>query len=158
MTLHSKTEVGRLADQLERSFFGGAWHGPATREALHGISAAEAERRLDGSPHTIVELVRHITFWLDAAYKRIIEGHDVAPDSDWPEEQALTDEAWTQAITELERTQAKLHNALIDLDDDRLDDSVSGSDPTVRGLLLGTLQHNAYHTGQIVQIKRELAK
>ena len=30
--------------------------------------------------------------------------------------------------------------------------------PTVRGLLLGTLQHNAYHTGQIVHIAQELAK
>jgi uncharacterized damage-inducible protein DinB len=157
MAFRSNAEVGRLADQLERSFHGGAWHGPATREALTGIDAATAERRLDGSPHTIVEHVRHITFWLKAAYLRIIEGHDVAPEADWPEEEALTDEAWTQAIAELEQAHAKLHSALLDLDDNRLDDAVAGSDPTVRTLLLGTLQHNAYHTGQIVQVARELA-
>jgi uncharacterized damage-inducible protein DinB len=157
MAFRSNAEVGRLADQLERSFHGGAWHGPATREALAGIDAATAERRLDGSPHTIIEHVRHITFWLNAAYLRISEGRDVSEEADWPEESALTDQAWTQAITELEQAHAKLHAALLDLDDDRLDDAVAGSDPTVRGLLLGTLQHSAYHTGQIVQIARELA-
>jgi len=35
------------------------------------------------------------------------------------------------------------------LDDTRLDDAVDGSDPTLRGMLIGLLQHNAYHAGQI---------
>ena len=158
MALSINTEVGRLADQLERSFHGGAWHGPATREALIGIDAATAGRRPDGSRHTIVKLVRHITFWLDAANLRVVGGRDVDPESDWQEDGVLTDEAWTRAITELEQAHAKLHTALLDLDDERLDGPVPGLDPTVRGLLLGTLQHNAYHTGQIVHIAQELAK
>jgi uncharacterized damage-inducible protein DinB len=154
----TNVEVGRLADQLERSFHGGAWHGPATREALTGIDAATASRRPPGSPHTIVKLVRHITFWLNADCLRIFEGRDVDPQSDWREEGELTDEAWTRAITELEQAHEKLHAALLDLDDERLDDAVPGSDATVRGMLLGTLQHNAYHTGQIVHVAQELAK
>jgi uncharacterized damage-inducible protein DinB len=157
MAISSTSEVGRLADQLERSFHGGAWHGPATLEALTGIDAAAADRRPDGSPHSIVELVRHIAFWLNAAHVRIASGRDVAPEDDWPTEAPLTDEAWTQTVVELERAYTKLHAALLDLDDDRLNDAVPGSDPTVRGLVLGTLQHNAYHTGQIVQMARELA-
>lgn len=158
MIFRRDTEVNRLADQLERSFYGGAWHGPATREVLTGIDAATAERRLDGSPHTIVEHVRHVTFWLTADYLRIIEGQDVSCEADWPAEEALTDEAWAQVIVELEQAHTKLHTALLDLEDDRLDDAVPGTDPTVRGLLIGTLQHNAYHTGQIVQISREQGK
>jgi uncharacterized damage-inducible protein DinB len=157
MVIQSNTEVRRLADQVERSFRGGAWHGPATREALAGIDAAMAGRRPDGSAHTIVELVRHITFWLNAARLRIAGGRDVAAEDDWSEEGSLTAETWAQAIAELEQAHANLHGALLDLGDDRLDNAVPGSDPTVRGLLLGTLQHNAYHTGQIVQIARELA-
>jgi hypothetical protein len=31
---------------------------------------------------------------------------------------------------------------------------VAGSDPTVRGLLVGILQHNAYHGGQIVLLRK----
>jgi uncharacterized damage-inducible protein DinB len=158
MAIRGNSEVGRLADQLERSFHGGAWHGPATREALADIDAAGAERRLAGSSHTIVELVRHITFWLNAAYLRITGGNGISDEADWPEEKTLTDEAWIQTVTELDLAHANLHTALLNLDDNRLEDAVAGSDPTVRGLLLGTLQHNAYHTGQIVQITRELPK
>lgn len=150
----TNAEITHLADQIDRSFHGGAWHGPGTREALVGIDAATAGRRSTGSPHTIADLVRHITFWLDAAHVRIIEGADVDADADWPQESELTDEVWNRMTAELEEAHAKLHSALLRLKDSRLDDPVSGSDPTVRGLLLGTLQHNAYHTGQIVEIAR----
>jgi len=157
MVLSTNSEAARLADQLERSFHGGAWHGPATRETVAAISHVTAAHRRPGSPHTIVEIVRHITFWLNAAHVRIATGKDIDADADWPEERALTEERWKQAISELETAYLKLHSTVIDLEDTRLDDGVSGSDPTIRGLLLGTLQHTAYHTGQIVQIAQELS-
>jgi len=157
MGLRRAIEVGWLADQLERSIHGGAWHGPSTREVLSGIDAATAGLPPDGSPHAIVEHVRHITFWLNAAYSRIANGRDVGSDADWPKEKTLSAEAWFQVIADLGEAYKTLHTAVLELDDDRLDDAMAGSDPTVRGLLLGTLQHNAYHTGQIVLIARELA-
>jgi uncharacterized damage-inducible protein DinB len=157
MDLRKNVEIGCLADQLERSFRGGAWHGPAIQEALLGIDASMAERRPQGSPHTIVEHIRHITFWLNAAYLRIKGEDAVAPEADWPEEEKITEKAWLRVIADLEKAHTKLHTALLDLDDHRLDDTLVGLDPTVRGLLLGALQHNAYHAGQIIQISRELA-
>jgi uncharacterized damage-inducible protein DinB len=156
MALSRNVEVRLLADQLERSFQGGAWHGPAIREALKGIDAATADRRPDGSSHAIVELVRHITFWMDASYRRIAGGRDVDPRADWTKRDTLTAEVWIRTVAELEQAHTNLQKALLDIEDDRLDDAIPGTDPTVRGLLLGTLQHNAYHTGQIVQIAREL--
>lgn len=158
MSQSNNKEVARLADHLERSVHGGAWHGPATREALEGIDATTAGRRPIGSAHTIVDLVRHITFWLDAANVRILGGTEADPDDDWPDEGVLTDGAWDLAVTELERACARLHGTVLDMDDRRLNDCVPGSDPTVRGMLLGVLQHTAYHTGQIVRIARELSK
>ena len=47
-----------------------------------------------------------------------------------------------------------MHSMLLALDDERLDGPVTGSDPTVRGQLLGLLQHNAYHAGQIVVLRK----
>lgn len=158
MATSIRTEIERLVDQLERSFRGGAWHGPSTREAVSGIDAAVAGGRPRGARHTIIELVRHITFWMNAARQRIAGEGDVDDALDWPEEGPLTAEGWTQAVAELDEAYEKLHAAILDLDDQRLDDPVPGSDPTVRGLLLGTLQHNAYHTGQIVEIARELSR
>ena len=153
MVLSTKTEVDRLADQLERSFHGGAWHGPGTGEVLSGIDAATAGKST-GSGNTIVALVRHMTFWLDAARVRIAGGGDVDADADWAEEGPISAETWARVVTDIEEAHARLHAAVLDLSDDRLDEPVPGSDPSVRGLLLGIVQHNAYHTGQIVQIAK----
>lgn len=152
----STTEVARLADQLERSFRGGAWHGPAVREALTGIDITLASQKPPGSKNTILDLVNHIAFWLDAAHVRIFHGQDVDADGDWNREMSPTEADWRAAVKRLETAHARLHGALLELDEERLDDAVPGTDPTVRGLLLGILQHNAYHTGQMVELAREL--
>ena len=39
------SEVKRIADQLERAFEGGAWHGPSVREVLDGVTAEQALSR-----------------------------------------------------------------------------------------------------------------
>jgi len=152
-------EIRFLADQLERSFHGGAWHGPAILEALEDVDATRATRRPPGSTHTILELVGHLTFWLDAVRRCITGGCDVPPEGDWPPPaDTVTGSAWADATARLEEAHAGLCAVVSKLDDGRLDDAVPGADPTVRALLLGTLQHNAYHTGQIVHIARELAR
>ena len=110
MSLLINSEVGRLADQLERSFHTGApGTAPPPGRLSRGIDAPTARQRPDGSRHTIVNIVRHITFWLNAANLRIAGGRDVDPESDWPEDGELTDEAWTRVVAELEQAHAKLH-------------------------------------------------
>ncbi|HXT21154.1 MAG TPA: hypothetical protein VN923_10415, partial [Thermoanaerobaculia bacterium] len=52
----SRIETARLADQLERAFRGGAWHGPSLSEVLDGVDAATAARRAFPDAHTIAEL------------------------------------------------------------------------------------------------------
>ena len=151
-----RVETTRLADQLERSFRGGAWHGPALAEALDGVDAAAAAHRAAEGVHTIAEIAGHAAFWIDAARRRM-EGEsvtDVPPEVDFPRDGAASPEAWRQTLADLEQAHRGLHAALSALDDAQLDGAVSGSDPTVRGQLLGILQHNAYHAGQIMVLKK----
>ena len=151
----SRLETTRLADQLERAFRGGAWHGPSLDEALDGVDAATASRRL-GDAHTIAEITGHVAFWIDAARRRM-DGEavtNVPPEVDFPRGGADSDDAWRATLANLESAHRRLHTALLALDDDRLDGAVAGSDPTVRGQLLGILQHNAYHAGQIAVLKK----
>ncbi|HVF62325.1 MAG TPA: DinB family protein [Thermoanaerobaculia bacterium] len=151
-----RVETTRLADQLERSFRGGAWHGPALAEALDGVDADAAAHRSAEGVHTIAEIAGHAAFWIDAARRRM-EGEsvtDVPPEVDFPPDGADSPKAWRQTLAGLERAHRGLHAALSALDDEQLDGAVSGSDPTVRGQLLGILQHNAYHAGQIVVLKK----
>lgn len=152
----TKAESARLADQLERSFRGGAWHGPSLAEALEGVDATAALSRPLPGAHSIAEIVGHLTFWLETASRRL-EGEDPAralpAEADWP---PLPDghDAWAQRLAELEAAHRRLHAQVLALADGDLDGPVAGCDPTVRGLLHGILQHNAYHGGQIVLLAR----
>lgn len=150
------TETDRLADQLERSFRGGAWHGPSVTETLADLTAEEAARRPIPAAHTIAEIVGHLATWTEVARRRIT-GEPVSrvtEEQDFPPDGAVSEEAWAASLERLEEAHRKLHETVAALDDGGLDAPVSGSDPTVRGLVLGVLQHNTYHAGQISLLRK----
>lgn len=151
-----QVETARIADQLERAFRGGAWHGPALAQALAGVDAAAARRRPLAGAHTIWEIARHAAVWIDVARRRIAGEADAESptEHDWAAATDLSEGAWRETLAALERAHDELHATVLGLEDARLDDPVAGSDPTVRGLLLGVLQHNVYHAGQIVILKK----
>ena len=152
----SRVETARLADQLERAFRGGAWHGPSLSEVLDGVDRQTAATRAVGAAHSIGELAGHVAFWIDAAYRRM-QGEavtNVPPEVDFPAGAAASEEAWRATLAGLDRAHRRLHARLLALDDEQLDGPVAGSDPTVRGQLLGILQHNAYHAGQIALLRK----
>lgn len=149
-------EVARLADQLERSFHGGAWHGTALLEALDGIGAEEASRRPVAKAHSIWEIAGHAGAWMRVAARRI-RGESVSSlsdDENFPEARDVSDDAWNERLDHLRAAYRELCDVLRGLEDSNLGDAVAGSDPTVRGLLLGVIQHNAYHAGQLVLLRR----
>ena len=47
------TTIERLVDQLKRSAEGDAWHGPSVREALDGVTAADAFAHPIAGAHSI---------------------------------------------------------------------------------------------------------
>jgi len=159
MEIPTRDETARLADQLERSFRGGAWQGPALAELLDGLDAAAANRRPLAGGHTIHEIAGHVAFWLATTSRRIEAGAGSAEESaaDWPQVDA-SEATWRTTLATLEAAHRRLHSLVAGLDDARLDDPVAGSDPTVRGLLLGILQHNAYHAGQMALLRPAAAE
>jgi uncharacterized damage-inducible protein DinB len=149
-----RVETARIADQLERSYRGGAWHGPSLSELLEAVDATLATRHPIPGAHSIHEIVWHVAFWTDAARRRA-EGETVSglpPESDFPRAPADPEAAWREAKDRLEEAHRRLHALVLSLDDDRLEDSAG--DSTVRGQLLGLLQHHAYHGGQILMLSR----
>ena len=150
------TEVESIADHLERAFRGGAWHGPAVAEALTGLDAATAAARPLANAHSIWEIVHHLTVWNEVPRRRL-DGErlqSLLAELDWPPVADPSAAAWQAAQAALEDAHAALRARVLDLADGQLDDPVAGSDPTVRGMLLGVLQHNAYHAGQIVLLRK----
>lgn len=154
-----RAEVAHLADQLERAFRGGAWHGPAVLEALEDIDAASAAQRPVPEGHTIWEIVSHLTAWLDVARRRIEgEASRRLPDElDWPATETVSEEAWSQHQGAMDTAHRALQGTLEGLADTDLDRALEGAAPTVRGLLFGILQHNLYHAGQVALLKKLVA-
>jgi uncharacterized damage-inducible protein DinB len=149
-------ELDRIADELHHAMTGGAWYGPALKELLVGIDGTDAFQRVPGAPHTIHELVLHITVWLDVVHRRLHgEVSSPTPAEDWPE--AKTGQlTWTDALRRLDEAAARLQDTLRTLSDDVLTRTVVGKEYDAYHMLHGMVQHTVYHTGQIALLKRLL--
>jgi len=146
----------RLADQLERGFRGGAWHGPAVMELLSGVDGAQAQWRPGPNHHSMAELVGHLAYWLEDAQRQIVGAArlQAEPGSDWGPPELGSEAAWQALCATLEEAHGRLRDAVLHLEEGSLDEARSGFDTTIRGLLLGTLQHNAYHAGQLALLRK----
>lgn len=151
------TEVARILDQLHRAYEGPAWHGPALREILDGVTWQTAAGRPIPGAHTISELVLHIAVWISVPTRRIAgaEIPTLAPAEDWPAPPAPGEAAWLRMLDQLVQAQRDLESAVRGLTDDRLRDKVLGHLPySIYTMLHGVVQHNLYHAGQIALLKK----
>lgn len=150
------SELEFIADQLKRSFDGEAWHGPALMEIVDGVDASTAAARPIRAGHSIWELVLHIAAWERIIARRIVERKAIAPtdEENFPQVTEISDSAWRQSISNLRAAHAELMAAVSNLKESHLNEHVRGKDYDIRFMLTGTVQHVAYHGGQIALLKR----
>jgi uncharacterized damage-inducible protein DinB len=148
-------EVARLIDQFERACAGDAWHGTPVRTMLDDVDAGLASARPIAGAHTIWELLAHITWWLEAATRRLDgEVVEATHDEDWPPSPPTSSARWTAARSALGAAHERLIAAVGRLKDEDLERPTPGKDYTKYVLLHGVLQHTLYHAGQIGLLKR----
>ncbi len=152
------SECTRLSDQIRRAFHGEAWHGDSLLEILSDVKAATAAARPIRSAHTIWELVLHIAAWDDAVIRRI--GGSVVNLSDkenFPPVKDTSEGAWRKTIEHLKKTHEQLVKAVAEFPDSRLPEQVQGKAAayyTFFYMFAGIVQHELYHAGQIVLLKK----
>lgn len=152
------SESERIADQLQRALEGDAWHGPALKEVLAGVTPEQGARRPLPQAHSIWEIVQHIGVW-DAVVRRRIEGETVGElpaDQDWPPVRETGAAAWKKALEDLERGYRQLQQAIAAYPDERLPEKVTGKDYSFYVMLHGVVQHVLYHAGQIALLRKGL--
>ncbi len=154
------TEIERILDQLKRAFEGNAWHGPSVREALAGVTAAQANARPLANAHSIRDLVQHIAVW-ESVGRRRLEGDrapiDISSPDDWPPADEKREAAWEQAKTALDRGHEALREAIARVSESRLDKPILEGMSTVYVTLHGVIHHDLYHAGQIAMLKKALS-
>jgi uncharacterized damage-inducible protein DinB len=154
-------ELGRILDQLRRSFEGDAWHGPAVREVVAGLTGSHAAREVVPGGHTIWEIVQHIGVWEDEVRRRIqgAPARTLPPALDWPPMTEPTEAAWRRVLDDLEEGHTRLMDAVARLTEDKLDTPLAGDRGTrwtFYTTLHGIVQHNLYHAGQIALLRKAL--
>ena len=151
-------EIEGIARLLQETFEGRAYYGPSVLDALKNVSAVTAGRKPDGGAHNIWELVAHLAAELRYARALLegsagpwIEGHTT-----WPRMAATSAMEWEQAVSALTEANRAMVHAVEQLDDSVLDKQLPQVGRTYYVMLHGTIQHNAYHAGQISLLKRQL--
>ena len=160
MTASEAPELSRLVTQLQLTFEGPAWHGPAVLEALAGVDAARAHARPIAGAHTIWELVLHLAAAYALVLRRLAgDGRNLSPDEDWPAPPAVPDDAaWQSAVARLRSANAAVRDAVRRFDVRRLDEPLVAESPySAHAQFAGLPHHDLYHAGQIVLLKKALA-
>jgi uncharacterized damage-inducible protein DinB len=149
-----------LDEQLRRSFDGEAWHGPSVREALEGVTPSDAARRPIDGAHTIWELVLHLGGTYRLVLRRLNgDATPLAPLEDWPPVPEVTSANWAAACDDLRALNGRLRAAVLEFPHDRLDEPLVADPPyTAFTQFIGMTQHDLYHAGQIVLLKKAIAR
>jgi len=151
------TELERIEEQLRQSFEGEAWHGPSLREALDGVSAEEAMQHPIAGAHSIWELVLHLAGTYSLILRRLNgDATDLSPDEDWPTVDAPSQAKWTAALDVLRSLNQQLRAAVRSFNKDSLDQNMGSRRYSAYTQFIGVTQHDLYHAGQIVLLRRAL--
>lgn len=158
------TEVARISAELRRMYEGPAWHGPSVLESITELTAEQADARVAANTHTIYEITHHIAAWIGEVRARLLGKPSGEPaDGDWPPaDTRVGDSEWQLVRDRLETRHADLLVTLSSFDAARLGERVDAPREGPQGvatyyiLLHGLVQHNAYHAGQIMLLRRAL--
>jgi len=152
------TEIERIEDHLRRAFEGEAWHGPSVLEAFGGLSHEEAAAHPIAGGHSTWELALHLTGTYRLVLRRLGgDGRQMSGDEDWPPPPPATEEAWAGTIRLLVELNRDLRRAIRAFPVERLDERLVPEAPyTAYTQFIGITQHDLYHAGQVLILKRAL--
>jgi hypothetical protein len=126
--------------------------------AVAGIAAEARGIRPAGLPHSAWELLEHIRlaqrdileFCQDAPYP-----HRAWPDEYWPSApEPPSPEAWDESVEAVRRDREELQRLITDPSIDLVDIVPHGKTQTYLREALVAADHNAYHVGQLMVVRR----
>lgn len=124
---------------------------------LDGVTAEEAAQHPIPGAHSIWELVLHLAGTYSLILRRLNgDATDLSPEEDWPTVDAPTAANWTAALNVLRSLNEQLRAAVRRFNQDALDHLMGNRKYTAYAQFIGVSQHDLYHAGQIVLLRRAL--
>jgi hypothetical protein len=151
-------ELHQIANAIDEAITGPVWHGPALRELLEDMTAADAARKPIPSAHSTWEIVLHLASWARIVERRLHASVEIEPTDaeDWPAPAPVSPNAWQEAIQDLRAAYHSLARTVHDLPVEQLGHRVPGKQYAVRTMLRGIVEHASYHGGQIALLTRAI--
>jgi uncharacterized damage-inducible protein DinB len=145
----------RISKLFSDLYDGNAWIDVTIVGTLKNIKSNQAYSKPAANLNSIWEIVNHLVSWRETVLKRM-QGETInEPKNNFFEPvKENSGEAWRNTLTRFEKSQQMWLQFLSRLDDKSLEKYYSQSKYTYYDLMLGILQHDAYHLGQIVLLKK----
>jgi uncharacterized damage-inducible protein DinB len=135
-----------LLQQFQNTWNQQDWFVPVSK-AVEGISAEQAMWKPSDSSHSVGQLAYHLLFWnkqlLDKFYNRTPAVFDGNNNETFT---AFTEASWASTVQQLNQLMSDWETAIKTADDAKLQAWYS--------LIAHMNTHNAYHTGQILYIRK----
>lgn len=150
-------ESEKIALLFEAFYDGECWIGLNFKQAIKGIDEAIAAKKTSNAFNSIWQLVNHIIYWRKTVMIRLqgVLGNPPIPDFYQPDK---TDkQSWKETLLHFEEVHQELIKAIRAFPPGKLNNVSPMQEQTNHQLLIGCLQHDSYHMGQIILLKKSNA-
>lgn len=151
-------EVNSIAKLFADLQHGDCWIGTNFKETLHGVDAVIAVKSINAHSNSIWQLVFHLTYWRTSVINRLNGTTAPPPFKDFALPDILNEENWKQTLLDFENVYHQLRSTILHFKQENLHKPSPRPEQTYYQLMMGCLQHDAYHLGQIVLIKKAVDK
>ncbi len=130
------------------------------KSALKDFPPDKINTRVKNSPHTAWDLLEHLRIaqWDIVEFSREAEHESPEfPDGYWPQEKGSEDD-WKRSVGQIHKDLKIMRDLVADEKNDLLAKIPHGSGQTLLREALLAADHNAYHLGQIMLLKKILEK
>ena len=147
-------ETERIADLLKAFYEGECWIGLNFKQALQGVDFVKAAQKKEPFNNSIWQLINHLIYWRKTVIIRLQGVLGNPPMNDFYQPKELSQKVWEETIGHFKEVNEALIQAIEVFADDRLDQPSPMKGQTFHDLLIGCMQHDAYHLGQVVMLKK----
>lgn len=149
----------KIREQLIALLKGGGAHA-TLRDALADLPTALRHQRPEGIPYSVWELVEHMRI----AQYDIVEfsrNPDYVspkwPEGYWPDKnKTLTEEIWQGTLSHIKADHQAMTDMVTNAENDLLEPFAHGNGQSLFREALLLADHNAYHIGQVILVRRLL--
>jgi uncharacterized damage-inducible protein DinB len=144
-----------LQQNLETVLSGDAWYGSPIYTIIEQVSFEAAYEKPPGSIHSIAEIILHMISWTEEVIDRMNGLYSKVPSSgDWPDPGKPDEQKWQNYVNDLKLVNVNLLGIIQNFPEENWNDKINdtrGGEPvtTYKELIIGFIQHQVYHAGQI---------